>query len=92
MSPPDSFLAPRSCEALPPVGRLWPSSHKLQKLTNVYPKIYAASKFLKLLVKGTTISIYIVINDMINDHYSRRRQDAYVALKNYTTASPSAKT
>ena len=52
----------------------------------------AASKFLKLLVKRTIINIYIVTNDMINDHYSRRRQDAYVALKNYTTASPSAKT
>ena len=25
MYPPDCILDPRSCQALPPVGRLWPS-------------------------------------------------------------------
>ena len=25
MYPPNCILAPRSCQALPPVGRLWPS-------------------------------------------------------------------
>ena len=32
MYPPDCILALRSCLALPPVGRLWPSSVKLQVL------------------------------------------------------------